>query len=150
MTFVGQTSDFLSKHNIDQDPSLLSPLGGLSVHSTIPTDQSMTQFMACIICTIRRAFVLVTSTMLQGCTAADPVLQPMDVSQCCADNGADGCKTTVPCAPGHQMCPPGPFGDHGSTRHAPQFHVRDESCRSEGLLTGIFHSCMLWDEAQAR
>jgi len=59
----------------------------------------------------------------------DPKLgMPMDVSQCCADNGASGCKVKVPCAPGHQMCPPGPFGDHGSPRHAAQFHVRDESC----------------------
>ena len=48
---------------------------------------------------------------------------PMDVSECCANNGASGCKTTVACAPGHQMCPPGRFGDHG-----PQFHVRDASC----------------------
>eukprot|EP00931_Biecheleriopsis_adriatica_P038940 TRINITY_DN22273_c0_g1_i1.p1 TRINITY_DN22273_c0_g1~~TRINITY_DN22273_c0_g1_i1.p1 ORF type:complete len:580 (-),score=94.96 TRINITY_DN22273_c0_g1_i1:93-1832(-) len=51
-----------------------------------------------------------------------------DVAWCCADNGAAGCKATVPCAPGHQMCPPGAFGDHGSLRHAPQFHVRDNSC----------------------
>ena len=47
----------------------------------------------------------------------------MDISECCADNGASGCKTTVACAPGYQMCPPGAFGDHG-----PQFHVRDASC----------------------
>merc|ERR1719277_2199456 len=53
---------------------------------------------------------------------------PMDVSQCCADNGASDCKATVPCAPGHQMCPPGDFGDHGSARHAAQFHIRDASC----------------------
>eukprot|EP00966_Prymnesium_polylepis_P242520 5608069-Prymnesium_polylepis.2 len=29
----------------------------------------------------------------------------------------------APCAPGNQMCPPGPFG-----QNAPQFHVRDLSC----------------------
>merc|ERR1719162_1932696 len=51
-----------------------------------------------------------------------------DVSQCCADNGVGDCKTTAPCVPGRQVCPPGLFGDHGSARHAAQFHVRDASC----------------------
>ena len=31
----------------------------------------------------------------------------MDISECCADNGASGCKTTVACAPGHQCAPQG-------------------------------------------
>eukprot|EP00936_MAST-01D_sp_MAST-1D-sp1_P000747 g747.t1 len=50
------------------------------------------------------------------------VLSPVafaDVSQCVGD--APG--TTVPCAPGHQTCPPGNFG-----AGTPQFHVKDASC----------------------
>ena len=42
-----------------------------------------------------------------------------DVSECVGD--APG--TTVPCAPGHQTCPPGNFG-----AGTPQFHVKDASC----------------------
>ena len=45
-------------------------------------------------------------------------LAPEDVGSCLLPNG-----TLAPCAPGNQMCPPGPFGDT-----APQFHVRDLSC----------------------
>ena len=41
-----------------------------------------------------------------------------DVAQCIQADGK-----TAPCAPGNQMCPPGPFG-----RASPQFHVRDLSC----------------------
>jgi len=40
-----------------------------------------------------------------------------DVENCIKDG------KTAPCAPGNQMCPPGPFG-----RDTPQFHVRDLSC----------------------
>ena len=45
-------------------------------------------------------------------------LTPQDVGSCLLPNGS-----LAPCAPGNQMCPPGPFG-----ATAPQFHVRDLSC----------------------
>ena len=45
-------------------------------------------------------------------------LAPEDVGSCLKPDG-----TLAPCAPGNQMCPPGPFG-----QNAPQFHVRDLSC----------------------
>jgi len=49
---------------------------------------------------------------------SSPLLK--DVAQCIKSDGS-----TAPCAPGNQMCPPGPFDGRVAV---PQYHVRDMSC----------------------
>jgi hypothetical protein len=55
------------------------------------------------------------------CPTSEATSNPLNVGDVASCIKPDG--TMAPCAPGNQMCPPGPFG-----KNSPQFHVRDLSC----------------------